>query len=87
MTNFAWHVISKPSQLKSFGRSRNPFSKGVGDPNLFTVSQMPFFRGTISKKIVFLASFFNPLIKGFLAAGGKVGGGFWELRRLDLVIF
>jgi len=27
--------------------------------------------GTISKKIVFLASFFKPLIKGFLAAGGK----------------
>jgi len=38
---------------------------------------MPFFRGTISKKIVFLASFFKPLIKGFLAAGGKSGGGFW----------
>jgi hypothetical protein len=25
------------------------FKKEVGDPNLFTVSQMPFFRGFISK--------------------------------------
>jgi hypothetical protein len=25
------------------------FQKGVGNPNLFTVSQMPFFRGFISK--------------------------------------
>jgi hypothetical protein len=25
------------------------FKKGVGDPNLFTVSQMPYFRAFISK--------------------------------------
>jgi len=29
------------------------YQKGVGDPNPSTVRQMPFFRGTISKKIVF----------------------------------
>jgi len=62
------------------------FQKGVGDPNPFTVRQMSFFRGTISKKIVFLASFFKPLIKGFLAAGGNKGldfvsGKLYNLRK------
>jgi len=39
------------------------FQKGVGDPNPSTVRQMSFFRGTISKKIVFFAFFYRILIK------------------------
>jgi hypothetical protein len=47
------------------------FKKGVGDPNLFTVSQMAFFRGVISK-----ACFFCMLLQDIskerpLATGGE----------------
>jgi hypothetical protein len=48
------------------------FSKVGGAHTPFTVSQMSFFRSTISKKIVFFAFFYRILIKSApLAAGGK----------------
>jgi hypothetical protein len=46
------------------GRNIHFLQKGVGDPNPFTVSQMSFFRSTISKKIVFFAFFYRILVKG-----------------------
>jgi hypothetical protein len=39
------------------------FKKGVGDPNPFTVSQMPFFWDSFSKKLVFFAFFYRILVK------------------------
>jgi hypothetical protein len=42
--------MSETTNNEKFLEVQKPFfKKGVGNPNPFTVSQMPFFRGFISK--------------------------------------